>query len=123
DLLLSYHWPGNIRELEHLITRAVISAGKTILPEHLLLRSQKEILTSAGNVKRAIRLELEVGCSTEDPIDLKKIKREVEEKAERLIIAEVKKKRASLNQTELAKFLGIDTKTLRSKIKNDSCSR
>ena len=123
DLLLSYHWPGNIRELEHLITRAVISAGKTILPEHLLLRSQKEILTSAGNVKRAIRLELEVGCSTEDPIDLKKIKREIEGKAERLIIAEVKKKRASLNQTELAKFLGIDTKTLRSKIKNDSCSR
>ena len=123
DLLLSYHWPGNIRELEHLITRAVISAGKTILPEHLLLRSQKEILTSAGNGKRAIRLELEVGCSTEDPIDLKKIKREIEGKAERLIIAEVKKKRASLNQTELAKFLGIDTKTLRSKIKNDSCSR
>jgi len=35
---------------------------------------------------------------------------------ERLIINEVKKKN-SLNQTELAKFLGIDPKTLRSKIK------
>lgn len=123
ELLSSYRWPGNVRELEHMITRAVISAGKTILPEHLLLHSQKEIPTSVGNGKRAIRLELKVGCSTEDSIDLKKIKREVAGKAERLIITEVKKKRVSLNQTELAKFLGIDTKTLRSKIKNDSCSR
>ncbi|MBE0478702.1 hypothetical protein IBX65_06245 [Candidatus Aerophobetes bacterium] len=33
------------------------------------------------------------------------------------------KKRTSLNQIQLAEFLGIDPKTLRSRIKNDSHSR
>src|SRR5262249_40897235 len=31
DLLLSYHWPGNIRELESTVSRAALSApGRTI---------------------------------------------------------------------------------------------
>jgi len=122
DLLLSYYWPGNVRELEHLIGGAAILANQIILPQHLPLSSQKEVLTSGGNGKRAIKLELKFGCGTNKPINLKKIKRKLAERAEKLIINEVKK-RVSLNQTELAKFLGIDPKTLRSKIKNDSRSR
>jgi len=116
DLLLSYHWPGNVRELEHLIAGAVILANQIILPEHLSLPSQKEILTSGSGGARSIRLELKFGCNVSKPIDLKKIKEKLAERAERLIITEVKK-RVSLNQSELAKFLGIDPKTLRSKIK------
>jgi len=116
NLLLSYHWPGNVRELEHLIAGAVILANQIILPEHLPLGPQKEILTSGGNGARNIRLELKFSCNTNRPIDLKKIKRKLAGKAERLIITEVKKS-VSLNQTELAKFLGLDPKTLRSKIK------
>ena len=122
DILLSYHWPGNVRELEHLIAGAVVLADRIVLPKHLPLPSQKEILTSGGNGTRSTRLELKFGCNTDKPIDLKKIKRKLAERAEEQIIAEVKK-RVSLNQTELAKFLGIDPKTLRSKIKNDSRSR
>lgn len=122
SLLLSYHWPGNVRELEHLIAGAVILANQIILPEHLPLGPQKEIFTSGGNGTRSIRLGLKFGCNTDKPIDLKKIKRKLAERAERLIITEVKK-RVSLNQTELAKFLGLDPKTLRSKINNDSHSR
>ncbi len=116
DFLLSYHWPGNVRELEHLVAGAVILANQIILPEHMPLGPQKEILTSGGNGTRNIRLELKFGCNTDKPINLKKIKRKLAERAERLIITEVKKK-VSLNQTELAKFLGVDPKTLRSKIK------
>lgn len=116
DLLLSYHWPGNVRELEHLIAGAVILANQIILPEHLPLGPQKEILTSGNGGTRSIGLELKFSCNTDKPINLKKIKRKLAGKAERLIITEVKK-RVSLNQTELAKFLGLDPKTLRSKIK------
>jgi DNA-binding NtrC family response regulator len=39
--LLSYPWPGNIRELEHTIERAVLLAsGPTIVPEDLTLQSR-----------------------------------------------------------------------------------
>jgi len=116
DILLSRHWPGNVRELEHLIAGAVVLANQIILPKHLPLPPQKEIFTSGGNGANRVRLELEFGCSVSKPIDLKKIKGKLAERAERLIINEVKK-RVPLNQTELAKFLHLDPKTLRSKIK------
>jgi DNA-binding NtrC family response regulator len=36
SLMSGYHWPGNIRELQNVVERAVlISEGNTILPEHL----------------------------------------------------------------------------------------
>jgi DNA-binding NtrC family response regulator len=39
-VLTRYHWPGNIRELENVLTRAVIlSAGGVIEPHHLHLSS------------------------------------------------------------------------------------
>jgi len=39
--LLRHSWPGNIRQLEHVIQRALILAdGPTILPEHLPLEQQ-----------------------------------------------------------------------------------
>jgi len=116
DLLLSYGWPGNVRELEHIIAGAVILANQIILPGHLSLYSSKGISISGGNGGRRVRLELEFGCSVSKPIDLKKIKKKVAEEAEEQIITQMKK-RNSLNQIEMAKFLGIDPKTLRSKIK------
>jgi two component, sigma54 specific, transcriptional regulator, Fis family len=51
ELLVRYHWPGNIRELQNVIERAaIICQGNEILPEHLpkeLLAAQK---TTAGPV-------------------------------------------------------------------------
>ncbi len=34
-LFLDYRWPGNIRELEHVLLFAALRSGKTIQPEHL----------------------------------------------------------------------------------------
>lgn len=45
DILLQYHWRGNIRELENVIERAVLlSTDGTLLPEHLLLSQNSNSL-------------------------------------------------------------------------------
>ncbi len=41
--MTKYHWPGNIRELQHAIERALIMSGSTILqPEDLMLSQTQE---------------------------------------------------------------------------------
>ncbi|GAB3025811.1 sigma-54-dependent transcriptional regulator [Bowmanella dokdonensis] len=48
DLLLDYDWPGNIRELSHIIERAVlICQHKLITAEHLLLPQQASMQASS----------------------------------------------------------------------------
>ncbi|MEW6423646.1 MAG: sigma-54 dependent transcriptional regulator [Bacillota bacterium] len=53
ELLVRYHWPGNIRELQNVIERAaIICQGNEILPEHLpkeLLSTQKTTASSIIN--------------------------------------------------------------------------
>lgn len=47
ELMLSYPWPGNIRELENAIERAVVvGKGKYIMPEDLLLSSGSSVSKS-----------------------------------------------------------------------------
>lgn len=49
--LVEYTWPGNIRELENTIERAIILADDTIKPEHILLPNQPAGVFSLGMVK------------------------------------------------------------------------
>jgi len=119
NLLTSYRWPGNVRELEHVIEKAVVLAEKTILPHHLNLPSKREIFFQYGQGKDEVRFELKLEHIPDGPIDLKKIKKRIVEEIEKLIIAEIRKK-TSLNQLQLAKFLNVDPKTLRTKLKKIS---
>lgn len=123
ELLLSHHWPGNVRELEHAVLRAVIIADYVIRPEHFIPNIQREIPVSDERISaldnddsNTLSVHLNFTCDVNKPVDLKQIKKEISSEVEKQIITEVKK-RLSLNQTELAEFLRIDPKTLRSKEK------
>lgn len=64
-------------------------------------------------------MELNFECDLGQSIDLKQFKERIAAAGERLIISEVKK-RFAFNQTELARFLAIDSKTLQSKVRAKS---
>ena len=54
--LMGYQWPGNIRELEHKIERAVIMCDDRLIePDHLGLLASPQAETEPGNLKEAKR--------------------------------------------------------------------
>ncbi len=55
DVLMSYPFPGNVRELENLIERAIVLGGTAILPEHL-----SDELTNWQSQLPALRTERQV---------------------------------------------------------------
>ncbi len=61
DLLMSYDWPGNIRELKHAVEHAVIlSSDHELKPEHLpkdLLATATDITPQDGQPARALTRE------------------------------------------------------------------
>jgi len=98
DLLRAYHWPGNNRELENVIERAVLLARKDVIePDNLLIN----IIT------------LREG----DP-GLKQLSLDVMEKEHITRVLEY----TNWNKTRAARILGINRKTLLEKRKKYNIS-
>jgi len=112
-LFRSYSWPGNVRELQRVMAAAVVMADQSILPEHLptYLREQSGMTSPAQ-----VDLAFTPTGDPAQPINLKQIKEWVGREAERHVILELQK-RTHLSQQELARILGVDPKTLRSRLK------
>jgi two-component system response regulator PilR (NtrC family) len=92
--LLAYHFPGNVRELENVLERAItLSSGGVIQGEEIELRSQP-----AGDRRGGERL----GQQLED--------------IEREAISDALQ-RTHYNKTEAAKLLGMTFRQLRYRIK------
>ncbi|MGW1455195.1 sigma-54-dependent transcriptional regulator [Salegentibacter agarivorans] len=91
EILKRYNWPGNIRELENVIQRAIIMSEDEILPQDL-----------PASVK------YQVPAVDEELVALK----EVEKKHILKVLAAVDQ-----NKSKAAEILQIDRKTLREKIK------
>lgn len=90
DLLLRYPWPGNIRELENCIQRAVIMSDKSIELSHI-----------------PHTLKYQIDFPEEELVSLA----EMEKKYIKKVLDTV-----GNNKTKAADILGIDRKTLRNKI-------
>lgn len=99
EALKEYHWPGNIRELENVLERAIIlSADEFIRPRDLLLPQQlvaKQAGSSDGNQKIGSAISLE----------------ELEQEHIASVLVNTK-----WNKNLASKILGISLKTLYTKI-------
>ena len=103
DMLMNYHWKGNVRELENAIERAVILCdGDTITPEHFVLNRQ--------SVFESAKRSLSLGGTLED------VAKEALRIAETQKIVEVLKETRG-NKSKAAEILHVSYKTLLTKIK------
>jgi DNA-binding NtrC family response regulator len=120
DLLRSHQWPGNIRELENAVERAVILCnGEVIRPEHLMLaavsrsagasHSQSLDSPSRASAPPASEQEAPPVDATLREVECIHIRRVLEHK--------------NWNQSAAALVLGIDRKTLRNKMKEFKLSK
>jgi DNA-binding NtrC family response regulator len=98
ELLTSYRWPGNVRQLSNTVERAVILAGGGwIEPVHLPPFLQPQDTPAPDGIL------LPRGITSAE--------------AERILIMETLKEVAN-NKAEAARRLGLDVKTIRNKLKS-----
>ncbi|HKL48042.1 MAG TPA: sigma-54 dependent transcriptional regulator [Desulfuromonadales bacterium] len=98
ETLLAYPWPGNIRELENAVERAVILClGEQILPKHL-----------PHQVQQAYRDSNERPFAIRTGLSLKDMEKE-------LILSTLRQ--TGDNRTQAAKILGITRQTLQNKLR------
>jgi len=98
DLLLKYDYPGNVRELENIIERAVVISRGPIISIHDLPFKDRQFHSNENSEERVKTLKESV-----EALELKMIKDAMEF--------------ASNHQTKAAKYLGISERMLRYKLK------
>lgn len=103
DILMSYHWKGNVRELENAIERAVILCdGEMITPEHVVL-SQRAVSES---VVRSLHMEGTLGDTAKEALRIAETQH---------IVKALRDTKG--NKSRAAELLQVSYKTLLTKIK------
>ncbi|MBI4208369.1 MAG: sigma-54-dependent Fis family transcriptional regulator [Deltaproteobacteria bacterium] len=114
DPLLEYPWPGNIRELENAIKRALILSTDSQLTVQDFPQLKKASTSGENRFENQIREEIENRLCAEWN-NKENLYREAVEQIERPLIEAVLKKTHG-NQLKAARLLGINRNTLRKKI-------
>lgn len=107
DILISYSWPGNIRELKNVIQGASIMADEIILPKHL-----PPPLVSENIADNGIKFSVSVPYRS----SLKTMQEEVTAQAEKFYIERLLME-SSYNKKRASERLKINAKTLSKKMK------
>lgn len=99
-VLQKYPWPGNARELENVMERAVILAKEEIYPEHL-----------------GLSLSIDYGALQEAAFTLPEIAQQAMQRAEVEVISKVLRQTQG-NKSQASRILGVSYKTLLNKIRD-----
>ena len=115
DYLTQLEWPGNIRQLQNVISKALLNSKTTTLDvEHFdtIIKESQILANKQNQLKQIIEYELNRAAANETeaalPILIEKFEREVYTMAI---------ERADGNQAKAARLLGVSRFTLREKLK------
>jgi DNA-binding NtrC family response regulator len=103
DILMNYHWKGNVRELENAIERAIILCDEDVItPEHFVLKTQSLF----EPVKRSLSSEGTLETVAKEASRIAETQR---------IVSALRETRG--NKSKAAEILKVSYKTLLTKIK------
>jgi two-component system response regulator AtoC len=123
DVLRGYAWPGNVRELQRVLAAAVVLADTTVdvddLPQRV--RTGKRVAQPAPPAEAEPVSSSSPAAPTALPLNLREIKEWAGREAQKRVIEELQK-HTNISRQELARMLGVDPKTLRSRLKEMSTS-
>ena len=126
EILLTYNWPGNARELKNVIRRSVLLASEVIEPKHLLIKIQEQKqqaspatgqIASAANRDAGHTISPDLDINNGKDFPLRDMVARCVEDAEKKLITEALK-RTGGNKSQAARMLKIDYKTVQYKVKN-----
>jgi DNA-binding NtrC family response regulator len=113
DLLQQYSWPGNIRELQHVVERAVVLSSKPVLDVDAFDSVRRVVLAARAHPGNGAPNPLNVvGAEQSAAIALPTLNLDAAEAA----LIEEALKVAENNRTRAAALLGIGVRTLRKKL-------
>ncbi len=112
ELLMNYRWPGNIRELENVLQKAIILEEQETL-------TKRYLPDSIQSVDKDIRIDLD---SENIPISLHKAVEKVVENVEKRVILNALDKSGG-NKTKAAEAIKISRKSLHNKMRKYSLGK
>jgi two-component system nitrogen regulation response regulator GlnG len=108
--LLSYPWPGNVRQLRSTIRRAVLLAGEVVAESHL------DILHQDSKAAWHVALPAKGSATPAAGLSLKTIVAQSTTAVEREVLLQTLRQTGG-NKAKAARLLQVDYKTIQSKIK------
>jgi two-component system nitrogen regulation response regulator GlnG len=120
DLVLAYHWGGNIRELENVMKRAmVLATSDVVLPHHLpeSIRGGAKDQDEAYSLRRLVERRARALLLDVQPMGTGDIYHIILHEVERHLL-QVILDETDGNQLRTADLLGINRNTLRKKIRD-----